>query len=110
MVRPACEAGLFGRFVSPALKTFFIFDFGKRKLESEISAGLIMAKVLITKKTTIGEVISKYPKAAFVFLDYGLHCIGCAVATDETIEEAARAHHIDLKKFLRDLNSTAKKG
>lgn len=67
-----------------------------------------MKKAKITKLTTIRQVIEKYPKAVFVFLDYGLHCIGCAVSKEETIEEAAKAHHINLKEFLRDLNKVTK--
>lgn len=66
-----------------------------------------MKKQKITKKTTIGEIIKKYPKAVFVFLDYGLHCVGCPMAAPETIEEAARIHNIDLKKFLKDLRKAS---
>lgn len=58
---------------------------------------------------TIGEVMKKYPKTAFVLIDHGLHCVGCPMANPETIEEAATLHRIDLKKFLNDLNSTIKK-
>ena len=58
----------------------------------------------ITKEMTIGEVVKKYPKTTFVFIDYGLHCIGCPAALDETVKEAAKVHQIDLEKFLRDLN------
>lgn len=59
---------------------------------------------VITKEMTIGEVLKKYPKTAFVFLDYGLHCLGCSMAMPETIEKAAKLHRIDFKKFLKDLN------
>lgn len=65
----------------------------------------------ITKEMTIGQVIRKYPKTIFVFLDYGLHCIGCPMAQSEngeTIEQAAKVHRIDLKKLLEDLNEKAK--
>lgn len=62
----------------------------------------------ITKEMTIGEAIQKYPKTVFVFLDYGLHCVGCPMAEPETIEEAAKLHQIDLNKFLNDLNKVAK--
>ena len=58
---------------------------------------------------TIGEVIKKYPKTVFVFLDYGLHCVGCPMISDETIEEAAKVHRLNLKKFLNDLNQAIKK-
>lgn len=63
----------------------------------------------ITKEMTIGEVIRKYPKTVFLFIDYGLHCVGCPIAQDETIEQAAKVHRIDLKKFLEDLNKAIKK-
>jgi len=58
----------------------------------------------ITKEMTIAEALKKYPKTAFVFIDYNLHCIGCPMSAPETIEEAAKVHNLDLKKFLADLN------
>ena len=63
----------------------------------------------ITKEMTIGEVAQKYPKTIFVFIDYGLHCVGCPVAPDETIEQAAKVHQLDLTKFLKDLNKAVDK-
>ena len=63
----------------------------------------------ITKKMTIGEVMKEYPKAVFVFMDYGFHCVGCPMAEPETIEEAAKFHRINLEKFLKDLNKVARK-
>jgi len=62
----------------------------------------------ISSKMTISELIRKYPKTVFVFLDYGLHCVGCPMALPETIEEAAKLHNIDLKKFLNDLKKAIK--
>ena len=62
----------------------------------------------ITKEMTISEVVKKCSKAAFVFMNYGLHCIGCQVASNETIEEAAKAHQIEIKKFLEDLNKVCR--
>jgi len=58
----------------------------------------------IAKEMSISEVVKKYPKTTFVFMDYGLHCIGCPMALDETIEEAAKLHHLDLDKLLNDIN------
>ena len=63
----------------------------------------------IGKEMTISEVMQNHPKTVFVFLDYGLHCVGCPAAGPETIEEAVKVHNIDLKKFLKDLNGAAKK-
>lgn len=65
----------------------------------------------ITKDMTLGEVVSKYPKAAEVMLKHGLHCVGCHVASYETVEEGASAHGFDkkqLKKLLDDMNKAVK--
>ena len=63
----------------------------------------------ITKEMRINGVIKRHPKTTFVFMDYGLHCIGCPMALDESIEEAAKLHHINLKNLIRDLNKIAQK-
>jgi len=62
----------------------------------------------ITKEMAIGEVVQKYPKTTLVFINYGLHCIGCPAALGETIEELSNLHNIDLNKFLEDLNKAIK--
>jgi len=64
---------------------------------------------VIKKEMLISEVIKKYPETTPLFLDYGLHCIGCSFAKDETIKEAVRTHQLDLEKFLEDLNKTITK-
>ena len=64
----------------------------------------------ITKDMTLGEVVTKYPKAAEVMLKQGLHCVGCHVAAYETVEQGAMAHGFDnkqIKKLLEDMNKAA---
>lgn len=61
----------------------------------------------ITKEMTISEVAKKYPKTTFIFMDFGLHCVGCPMASGETIEEAAKLHRLDLEKLLEDLDKVA---
>jgi hybrid cluster-associated redox disulfide protein len=57
---------------------------------------------------TIREVIEHHSEVIPVFINYGLHCIGCPLAQDETVEQAARTHKIDLEKLLKDLNKATK--
>ena len=64
----------------------------------------------ITKSTKFREIVEKYPETFPVFQQYGIHCIGCAMAAFETVEEGARAHGIDVKKFVEDLNKAVRKG
>lgn len=60
---------------------------------------------------TLGEVVNKYPDALPIMLKYGLHCIGCHVASFETIEQGCKAHGMDdhqLKKMIDEINKTLK--
>ena len=66
------------------------------------------SKELITKDMAIGEAVAKYPNTVPVFLRNGLHCIGCAVANYESIEQGASGHGIDVDKLLKELNAAAK--
>jgi len=66
------------------------------------------AKQKISKDMTLAEAVSRYPKTIPVFMKYGMHCMGCPMAMQETIEEGATVHGIDLKKMLKDLNDSIK--
>ena len=58
-----------------------------------------------TKDTIISEVLEKAPGAAPVFFSIGMHCLGCAMASGETIEEACAVHGVDTDEFLDVLNA-----
>ncbi len=60
----------------------------------------------ISKDMTIQEVVEKNPETIRIFLEHGLHCIGCSVARFENIEQGALAHGIDVDALIRDLNAS----
>lgn len=64
---------------------------------------------IITKDTVIGDIVRQHPELASVFLEHGLHCVGCAIAQFDTIEAGARAHGIHPEYLLKDLNAKLKK-
>jgi len=64
----------------------------------------------INKDMSIMEIVQKYPQTVPVFMQHGLHCLGCAIAQFETLEQGAAAHRMDLKALLADLNDVATKG
>ncbi len=63
----------------------------------------------ITKDMSLAEVVQKHPETVPVFQKHGLHCMGCAMAAFETLEQGAGAHGMDLKSLLEDLNAAIKK-
>jgi len=67
-----------------------------------------MSEQKINKGMKIEEIINKYPETVEVFLKYGFHCLGCAAASFENLEEGAKAHNIELEALLKDLNNALK--
>jgi len=64
---------------------------------------------MITKEMKIEEVIQKHPETVEIFMKYGFHCLGCASASFENIEDGATVHGIDIEKFIKELNEIIKK-
>ncbi|UCD04585.1 MAG: DUF1858 domain-containing protein [Candidatus Woesearchaeota archaeon] len=57
---------------------------------------------------TFADVIGKYPDSVPIFLKHGLSCIGCPFAAQETIEQGAEGHGINIEDLLKDLNDNLK--
>lgn len=54
----------------------------------------------ITRETLISEVVANCPEALPAFQEIGMHCMGCAMAAQETVEQACAAHGVDPDEFL----------
>ena len=59
----------------------------------------------ITKTTLISDILEHAPQAMPAFQSIGMHCMGCALASGETLEEACYAHGVNPDQFLADLNT-----
>lgn len=59
----------------------------------------------ITKDTIIGDILDKAPEAAPLFLNIGMHCLGCPASRGETLEQACMVHGVDADIFLEELNT-----
>jgi hybrid cluster-associated redox disulfide protein len=62
----------------------------------------------ITKDMPITEIVEKHPETIGVFMQYGMHCLGCVAARFENLEEGAKAHGIDVGEFINELNKAVK--
>lgn len=60
---------------------------------------------MITKDMRIVEVLQVKPEAAQVFGRYGMGCIHCLLAHQETVEEAAAVHGVPVDEMLEQLNA-----
>jgi len=57
----------------------------------------------ITRETVIGEIVSNCPEAMPAFQAIGMHCMGCALASGETVEQACAVHGVDADEFIAAL-------
>ncbi len=53
----------------------------------------------ITKDTTIGEIVDKYPQVVETLMSFGVHCVGCHVSPFESLEMGFRGHGMDDAKI-----------
>lgn len=66
----------------------------------------------ITKKTNISQLVSEHPELVEILVqDYSLHCVGCAAAAFENLEQGAKAHGMNDKQIdemIKKLNKKKK--
>lgn len=55
----------------------------------------------ISRDTMISEILTNAPEAMPVFQNIGMHCLGCAMASGETLEQACLAHDVDPRRLPR---------
>ena len=58
----------------------------------------------VTKEMSIGEVLRIHRGTARIFMEFGMHCLGCPHATAESIELACAAHGTDADALVAKLN------
>lgn len=51
----------------------------------------------------VGEIMERWPTTIGVFIDYGLHCIGCPIGAFHTLVDAAEEHGIVLDVLAREI-------
>lgn len=59
----------------------------------------------ITKNTKISTVMENAPEALPMFQSIGMHCMGCVMASGETIEQACFVHGVDPDWFITELKA-----
>ena len=62
----------------------------------------------ITKDTIIGDILDIAPESAPLFLEIGMHCLGCPSARGESIEMACEVHGVDADELVEKLNALIK--
>ena len=61
--------------------------------------------VQVTKDMIISEVLNMDEGTAPIFIQNGMHCLGCPSASGESIEDACMVHGMDSGKLVGELNA-----
>ncbi len=64
---------------------------------------------MVTKETKIGVIVKDHPEAVQVLIENGLTCVGCPMASQETLEQGAASHGIDVDKLVSQINKKLEK-
>ena len=59
----------------------------------------------VTAQTTIREVLMMNPATARIFMEFGMHCLGCPHATAESLEDACAVHGTNADELVDQLNA-----
>lgn len=60
--------------------------------------------VKVNKEMTIAQVLMIDRETAPVFMQFGMHCLGCPASSGESIEQASMVHGIDADELVAALN------
>ncbi len=65
-------------------------------------------KKTITKDMIIDDVLKLDESLGDIFMGFGMHCIFCHLGMEETVEEAAFVHQVDVDFLIEKLNEAYK--
>lgn len=59
----------------------------------------------VTKSTIIGDVLDVHPDTAPLFLEIGMHCLGCPASRGESIADACAVHATNADELVEKINA-----
>ncbi len=60
--------------------------------------------MIVTKDSNIMEIINTYPETISVLQKHGIGCIGCMLASAETLEQGLASHGKDTEAIVAEMN------
>lgn len=66
-------------------------------------------EIVIDKGMSFTEILSLAPELEKILLKSGMHCIGCPMAAQETLEQGSLMHGINPDELVKELNKQLKK-
>ena len=61
--------------------------------------------VKINKEMSIGQILEIDRRTAPLFMEFGMHCLGCPMSTNESVEAACITHGVSADELIEKLNT-----
>ena len=58
----------------------------------------------VDKSMSIGDVLNIHRGTARIFMEFGMHCLGCPHSIGESIEDACAVHGANADELVHQLN------
>ena len=62
-------------------------------------------KMTVSKDMKIIDILNMDKGTADIFMQHGMHCLGCMLANGESLEDACHTHAIDANELVGELNA-----
>ena len=62
-----------------------------------------MEHLQLTADLTVAEVMNRWPETIPIFFRYRMACVGCPIASFETLAEVAAIYSLDLEFLMNEL-------
>lgn len=65
----------------------------------------------ITKKSKFQDILESKPEAVEILFNAGMHCVGCPMSSQESLEDGCKAHGMndeDIDELIEKLNGEGK--
>jgi hybrid cluster-associated redox disulfide protein len=59
-----------------------------------------MKKIAPTFDMTVDQVMTRWPASIRVFMEFGMSCVGCPIASFHSVDDASREHELNPAAFL----------
>ena len=59
----------------------------------------------VTKQSLIGDILDADRETATLFLEMGMHCLGCPASRGESLEEACAVHGVSVDEMVEKINA-----
>jgi len=96
-------------FLSPNVAKVLVENFGIAGIGSveddlKLFFGEDAAAPAVSGDMLMGDILRRYPEAAPVLMECGMHCLGCPSSQGESLEDACAVHGLNVDEVLRAVN------